>query len=173
MRGMGSSSGRLILMCGLPGAGKTTVARALESAGAMRMSPDEWLADLRFDLREDGPRDRVELLQWNLAQQLVERGIEVVLENGFWSRSERDVVRTRARELGVGIELRYLDVPLEELWRRLELRNAQVDAPGARGTVRIERQQLELWASWFEAPDAAEFALFEPARAVGAIGTGT
>ena len=42
---------RLILMCGLPGAGKTT--RAVELAArlpAVRLSPDEWLTGLGLDL---------------------------------------------------------------------------------------------------------------------------
>jgi len=161
---VGAATGRLILMCGLPCAGKTAVARTLEADGAVRMSPDEWMGHLRFDLHDDGARDRVELLQWDVARRIAEHGIDVVLENGFWSRSERDAVRTRARELGVGIELRFLDVPPEELWARVELRNAQVNAPGSGVAARIERQQLELWSGWFEAPDAAELALFDSAR---------
>jgi EAL domain-containing protein (putative c-di-GMP-specific phosphodiesterase class I) len=41
---------RLVLMCGLPGAGKTTRARPLATRpAAVRFTPDEWLADLGLD----------------------------------------------------------------------------------------------------------------------------
>ena len=43
-------SGRLIVLCGLAGAGKTTLAKALEADGAVRMCPDEWLVVLGFDI---------------------------------------------------------------------------------------------------------------------------
>ena len=39
-----TGTGRLIIVCGLPGSGKTTLAKALESSlVAVRFSPDEWM----------------------------------------------------------------------------------------------------------------------------------
>lgn len=41
----------LFLICGLPGAGKTTLARQLEHAQpALRLCPDEWIVGLLADL---------------------------------------------------------------------------------------------------------------------------
>lgn len=46
-----SAGGRLILLCGLPGSGKTTPAERLERAvPAVRLCPDEWMSDLGIDL---------------------------------------------------------------------------------------------------------------------------
>ena len=59
----------------------------------------------------------------------------------------------------MAVELHYLEAPVEELWRRLELRNDEA-RPGA---APIEREDLEKWALQFEAPDAAERALFDEA----------
>ncbi|MEO3800199.1 AAA family ATPase [Nonomuraea sp. B1E8] len=146
-------------MCGLPGAGKTTLARRLAAElPAVRLCPDEWLARLDLDLFDDGARDRLERQLWRHAQELLRLGQVVVLEYGFWSRAERDELRLAARALGAAVELRYLAAPIDELCRRLESRNAS----GAGDTVPITRDMLEEWARLFEAPDRDELALFDP-----------
>ena len=41
----------LTLFCGLPGSGKTRIAKQLEqSAGAVRLCTDDWLTDIHADL---------------------------------------------------------------------------------------------------------------------------
>ena len=65
----------LHLICGLPGSGKTTLARQLENQGkGLRLSPDEWMSTLGFQLYDEGGRARVEQLQWRLAQRLLAAG---------------------------------------------------------------------------------------------------
>jgi predicted kinase len=149
---------RLVLVCGLPGAGKTTLARRLEAKmPAVRLCPDEWLAALGINLWDEAPRDRLETQFWLLARRLLALGQSVILESGFWLRADRDEKRLGARALGAAVELRYLDVPLDELYRRIERRNA---AP-APGDVHITHADLALWATLFQTPDAAELALFD------------
>jgi predicted kinase len=151
---------RLILICGLPGSGKTTFAKELApKVPAVRLSPDEWKHDLGIDYYDEQRRVQLEARLWRLGQELLTLGQSVILENGFWAREERDELRLSARTLGVAVELHYLEVPVEELWRRLQLRNDEV-RPGA---VPIKREDLQRWALQFEAPDAAERALFDEA----------
>lgn len=150
-------------MCGLPGAGKTTLARRLaDELPAVRLCPDEWMARLGVDLRDEGFRERLEVVFWSHAQELLRLRQSVILESGFWLRSDRDEKRLGARRLGAVAELRYLDTSSEELWRRLQLRNAESawrDAP-------ITRAEFDRWRRLFQAPDPQEMALFNaPAEA--------
>lgn len=157
---MGMTDARLILICGLPGSGKTTLAKQLASeVPAVRFCPDEWKHDLGIDYYDEQSRVRLEERLWRLGQELLGLGQSVIFENGFWAREERDELRLAARTLGVAVELHYLELPVDELWRRLEIRNEEA----RRGTAPIEREDLERWARQFEAPDAVELARFDEA----------
>ena len=47
-------AGRLIIVCGLPGSGKTTTARRLEDAhDAIRLCPDDWMEALAIDIFDE------------------------------------------------------------------------------------------------------------------------
>lgn len=52
--GLKSLQPRLIIVCGLPGSGKTSRAKALErELRAVRFSPDEWMQELAVDLFDE------------------------------------------------------------------------------------------------------------------------
>lgn len=145
---------RLIIVCGLPGAGKTTRAKVLaDRLGALRFSPDEWMDALAIDLYDEDRRARIEALQWSLGQGLLRQGLVVIIEWGTWARSERDALRLGARALGAAVELHYLSAPLEVLFERIRRR--------AQENPTIAREDLARWFALLEAPTAEELALFD------------
>lgn len=149
-----NTNARLVIVCGLPGSGKTTVAKALESRlGAVRLSPDEWLEALALDVYDEERRARIEALQWTLSQQLLRLGLIVIIEWGTWGRSERDALRAGARALGAAVELHYLSAPVEVLFERLQRRGSE-NPP-------ITLEDLTRWAGTFQAPTEEEMALFD------------
>ncbi len=146
---------RVIIVCGLPGSGKTTRARELESGlNAIRFCPDEWMAALSLDIYDEERRAQIEALQWGLTRRLLERGLIVIIEWGTWGRSERDTLRTQARELGAAVELHYLHAPGDVLLQRIQRRGAESPA--------ISGEDLVRWSGMFQAPTPEEMALFDP-----------
>ena len=59
--------------------------------------------------------------------------------------------------MGVGVELNYLDAPLEELIARVQRRNAS----GEWTASPITRAHFVQWATIFQAPDEEELLLFD------------
>jgi predicted kinase len=148
------SGGRLIIVCGLPGSGKTTHAKQLQAGSrAIRLSPDEWMDALSLDIWDEDRREKIEGLQWQVGQQLLNLGLTVIIEWGTWGRSERDALRLRARELGAAVELHYLSAAVEVLLDRVHRRGME-NPP-------IKPEQLLQWASAFQAPSAEERTLFD------------
>ena len=143
----------LFLICGLPGSGKTTLARQLESShNALRLTPDEWMERVVGDGYDEAKRAVVEAIQWEIAARVLSLGVNAILDFGFWGRSERDDFRAKASAIGARAVVRYLNVSREELWKRLSERNASLPPD----TFHVDEAQLDLWSSWFQPPTADE-----------------
>lgn len=146
--------GHLVIVCGLPGSGKTTHARHLvEHSGGIRFSPDEWMIALGIDLNDEEARAAIEGLQWDIARDLLQAGHTAIIEWGTWARSERDALRGEARRLGASVELHYLDQPFDVLLQRVSKRGAE--------SPPVTADELKSWWDRFEAPDAPEMMLYD------------
>jgi predicted kinase len=150
-----SSRPTLHLTVGLPGVGKTTLARELEQAsGALRLTPDEWMAPL-FGLRWadfGGKRDVLEgRLIW-VAHQVLRAGASVILDFGCWSPDERYALRAIAGLAGADFELHYL--VLTEAERRHRATARWHEAPAE--TFEMTHEDHERFRASFTPPTTDE-----------------
>lgn len=145
------------MLCGLPGAGKTVLARRLENEmAAIRLSVDEWMIRLYgHHMPRELLHERLRLLKdllCTVGERAVELDRSVILDFGFWKRDERLLIAQRVREAGGEPVLYYLEEPLPVLQERVELRNQDLPA----NTYEITPEMLEMFASWFEPPGIDE-----------------
>ncbi|GAA1959666.1 AAA family ATPase [Kitasatospora viridis] len=149
--------GTVVLMCGLPGAGKSTYALGLVERGYLRLSIDEavWqrlggrdagvvLGEAEFDALK-------ELVRAEQRLQLVESlraGRNVVVDYSFWSRAARDDYRALADQHGYQCELVYLKADRALLEQRLAVRNRQAGA----NAVTVGPELLGRYLAHFEEP---------------------
>ena len=152
----------LHLMVGLPCSGKSTRARQLEAElGALRLTPDEWHITLfgndTADPDHDRRHDAVEALMWRVASTVLARGVDVILDFGFWARAEREDFAARAAALGAETRIHFMDVSRDELLVRLERRNAE--AP--EHAFIITADELLGWMARFEPVTADELGTIE------------
>lgn len=147
----------LHLIVGLPCSGKTTLAQKLEhDLPALRLNLDEWHIRLFGQDAEEPEHDArhslIEALLWNIARRALELGTNVILDYGFWAREEREDYRLRAKQLGASSEVHYLDVPEDELLRRLAQRNAQLGPMD----FYIPEEMMKPWIAFFQKPTRDE-----------------
>tara|TARA_R110002073_G_scaffold4917_1_gene31008 strand:+ start:2857 stop:3771 length:915 start_codon:yes stop_codon:yes gene_type:complete len=149
----------LHMICGLPGSGKTTLAKQLAATlPAHRYCPDEWIS--RFQngfIEQPALRDAVEATQWQQAQLQLATNSCVILENGFWTREDRERYLNLANAGGIRVTLHFLDVPLSILKDRIAQRNENLP----KSTFPVSDSALERFAGMFEAPTDEEALLFQ------------
>lgn len=134
-RGRDFSVPLAVLLVGLTGSGKTTVARFLTGHGFVRLSVDEEVHRLHGRYGVDYPehtyfereRPAVETIRERFVKEL-QAGNDVVLDHGLWRRTDRDAWRQAAREAGGHPLVVHLPADREELLRRLAERNQREDA---------------------------------------------
>ncbi len=146
----------IYMIHGYLGAGKTTFARELEQKlPALRLTHDEWMLQFygedpspeQFQVFFDRVSERIEAL-WT---RCVVLGLDVVLDLNFWSRKQRDEVRSTAATLGADVQLYRLSCTDDEAWARIKQRNRALT-----DSLFITRNTFEVLRNRFEPLDDDE-----------------
>ncbi|MFI6079327.1 AAA family ATPase [Actinoplanes sp. NPDC051343] len=142
-------------MVGLPGSGKTTVAKQIAAERRiLRLTPDEWMAPLFQDGEADGRRDILEGRMIWTAHEVLRSGASVVLDFGCWASEERYAIRSIAETAGAAFELRYLSLAEPERRARASLRWRE----GPESTFPMTDMDHDRFLALFQPPTADELA---------------
>jgi predicted kinase len=148
-----ASTATMLLMVGLPAAGKTTWAKELAVVHqALRLTPDHWMIPLFGDSLAGGKRFALEGRLISVALQALRLGTSVVLDFGLWGRDERSALRWLARSVGASCQVVYLPVDKDVQLARI----AHRQATEPHQTFPMSEAQVDAWRKQFQAPDADE-----------------
>jgi predicted kinase len=149
----------LFLTVGLPGTGKTTAARGIESEQqALRLTKDEWMKALFGHENPPSAQDVIEGRLIEIGLRALELGNNVVIDYGLWGRDERSALRQAAADLGAVVEMHYFEIDAAKQRRRLARR--QAEAPHTSWPMSDE--ELAEWAANIDAPTPGELDGSEP-----------
>lgn len=159
---MKKATGFAHLIYGPVGAGKTTYAkRKAEELNAVVFTMDEWMTSLFQD--DYGPQTnrkwllersrRCEKQIWKLSRQILNSGIDVILDLGLWERADRDWHAEYCDKHGIEYEFYYVNASV----------SLRRDRVFDRNLLKPETYEFEvtdvMFASieeLFESPDADE-----------------
>ncbi len=150
---------KVILTCGKICCGKTTYAQKLcKENNAILLSVDEiTLALFGRDAGEnhDTYVERTEKYLFEKSIEIIKSGINVVLDWGFWTKTERDFAKEFYRSHGMDCEFHYIDIS-DETWKaRLKERNSAIVAEETTAYY-VDENFAKKCASIFEVPNADE-----------------
>ena len=147
------AAGELVLVMGLPAAGKSTLARALVDSGYTRLNRDE-------------DRGSLQGVVARLESAIAAGATRIVVDNTYVTRQSRATILRTARRLGLRVRGRWLTTSVEDaqtnaVWRMLSkygrlldpeaMREASKRDPGVIGPGVVFRYQRQL-----EPPEMAE-----------------
>ena len=150
---------KVYLICGKICSGKSTYAEQLRiQNNAVVLSTDEITLALFGQHCGDKHDDYVERTQnylFNKSLELIEVGINVILDWGFWLKEERDYAHEFYNSRNIACEFHYIDISDETWQARLKKRNSEVLYEET-SAYYIDDNLAEKFASIFEVPSKDE-----------------
>lgn len=147
---------KAILICGKICCGKTTYTQQLkQERGATVLSCDELMLALfpeQLGDRHEEISQKAQAYLFQRAADLLELGVPVILEWGFWTKEGRRGAEEFFRSRGFETEWHYIEVPGETWKRLLEKRNQAASSDAYYVDPNLARKCEDL----FEPPEPDE-----------------
>ncbi|MCL2855553.1 MAG: ATP-binding protein [Defluviitaleaceae bacterium] len=148
--------GKVILICGKMGSGKTTYAKRLaEKLNAVIISHDEIMLGLfGGEMYKNNKEQFYKYHSWvdgytkRMAGEVAKAGATVIFANGFWSRIERDELRKTYGDMNIVCELHYIDTLEERRYKNIQKRNDEI-RKGGMGYILTDPEDIN---HFFEIP---------------------
>ena len=122
----------------------------------MRITKDEW--SIRFignDPTIDGYAEwdrKIIDLSRDVAFQLAEKGIDVIIDEGFWAKEQRDELRRKIDAIGAKAVMYYVETPIETIRDRVVERNNNL----TKDSFQISRELLDSYLQYWQPPGKDE-----------------
>jgi len=146
------------LICGFIGAGKTTFAKKLEKeTSAIRFTKDEWI----IKIFGNNPRqiqnfkkydDRICDLSTEIAFQCLDKGLDTIIDDGFWFKSQRKQIIKELENMGVEVKMYFVSCPIDVMKKRTIGRN-DLDSKSA---FKIDEKMFNKYLLYWEQPQEDE-----------------
>ena len=150
---------KVIMTCGRICSGKSTYAHKLcKENKAVLLSVDEitlTLFEQNIGEKHDEYVERTEKYFFNKSVEIIETGINVVLDWGFWTKAERDYAKRFYRSHNIEYEFHYIDISNEEWKKRIEKRNHLI-SEGKMNAYYVDEGLMNKVNEIFEKPDISE-----------------
>lgn len=150
---------KVFLICGKVCSGKSTYAERLRIENkAVLLSVDEIMLAL-FGLyagnKHDEYTEKIQSYLFEKSVDIIQSGINVILDWGFWSRSKRSAAKEFYTVRGIESEFHYIDIS-DEVWKeRITHRNKLVSKEEYKAYI-IDSNLTEKFEGLFELPSGDE-----------------
>ncbi len=146
------------VICGFIGAGKTTFARKQEKeTNAIRITKDEWIikifgnkitSDKNFEMYDKNITE----LATDIAFRILKAGKDVILDEGFWVKSQRDDIKKKILQVGAKPVFYYVECPIEKMKERVINRSKYP----SKDSFEINEEMFNSYLKYWQAPDESE-----------------
>lgn len=118
---------KVIILCGKIASGKSFYANKMkEQNNAIILSVDELMLNLSdhcLGNSHDDIANRCEKYFYQLAEQMVQIGLDVIIDFGYWSRKERLDAKSYFNNKNIKNEVHYVKCLEEKRYKQLQNRN--------------------------------------------------
>jgi len=149
---------KIILICGKLCSGKSIYAEKLKNNHSVILSTDKLMRDVFAHercLEHFSKLARAQSYLYDLAECLLDVGVDVVLDFGFWKQSDRAFAKSRFSAKGHNVELHFTDVDDATRAQWIKARNELIDN-GQSLEYYISEEAFHRLDPMFEYPDPQE-----------------